>query len=83
MKTIKLGVKAKDKVTGFTGIVIAKSQWLTGCDTYGLKPKSVKNQIEDAQWFDEGQIEIIGKGVPIKEIKSKKNGGPRLDSPTA
>ena len=61
---IKLGVKAKDKITGYEGIVIAKAKWLTGCDQYVLKGKAKKGELpEDGQWFDEGMLEIIGEGI--------------------
>ena len=79
---LKLGVEAQDKVTGFKGIVIGFSQWLTGCDQVLLKPKVDKEgQLVDGQWFDEGEIVVIGKGLTKKDVKSKINGGPRRDQP--
>ena len=60
---IQLGQKAKDKVTGFEGIIIGRCQYLTGCDQYGLVPPARDGKIESAQWFDEGRIEIVGAGV--------------------
>ena len=38
-----LGSKAKDKITGFTGIIAARSNHITGCDTYGLCPEVDKD----------------------------------------
>ena len=32
-----LGDKAKDLITGFEGIIIARTQYLTNCNTYGIK----------------------------------------------
>ena len=52
---IQLGQKAKDKVTGFEGIIIGRCQYLTGCDQYGLVPPARDGKIEPAQWFDEGE----------------------------
>ncbi len=79
MKKIKLGVKAKDKITGFEGIVIAKTEWLTGCDQYVLKARAKKGQLPlDGQWFDEGELEITGEGIHAKEVKSEDDpGGPK------
>jgi hypothetical protein len=80
---IQLGVKAKDKITGFTGIVIGHVQYLTGCDQYGLCPAVGKDgKTADTQYFDESRIEVIGKGVSITKPVSKKDaGGPNRDQP--
>lgn len=51
----ELGVKAKDKITGFEGIIIGRAEHITGCNTYGLKPKKDKDgKMQDAEWVDEG-----------------------------
>lgn len=33
-----LGDRVKDRVSGFEGIVFHRSEWLTNCNTYGVKP---------------------------------------------
>lgn len=79
---IPLGKKAKDKITGFTGIIIGRIQYLTGCNQYGLCPSVGKDgKTGDTQWFDEGRIIVTGKGVSIEAVKSKDNGGPNRDCP--
>ena len=79
---IKLGQEAKDKITGFKGILIGKIEYLTGCDQYGITPKSKGGQKSTGtEWFDEGRIEVIGTGVLPEEVKTKKNGGPNRDAP--
>lgn len=78
---IKLGQEAKDKITGLQGILIGRCQYLTGCDQYGIVPPAKDGKVSEAAWFDEGRIEIIGKGITAKEVKSKDNGGPNIDSP--
>jgi hypothetical protein len=78
---IQLGQKAKDKVTGFEGIIIGRCQYLTGCDQYGLVPPARDGKIESAQWFDEGRIEIVGAGVTAAEVTAPRNGGPNRDAP--
>lgn len=35
---IQLGNEARDKITGFTGIVTSRAEYLTGCTQYGLTP---------------------------------------------
>ena len=77
-----LGREAKDKITGFTGIITCHCRYLTGCDQYGLTPKVNKDgKTTDSQWFDEGRIELIGCGILEKEVESDEKGGPNRDAP--
>jgi hypothetical protein len=73
-QTIPLGSLVKDKITGFSGIATAVTVWLTGCTRYGVQPKKLKEgKVEEATWFDQDQLSIIGPGVSI-EIQTP--GGP-------
>ena len=78
---IELGKKARDKITGFEGIITGRCQYLTGCDQYSLVPKAVDGKIESAQWFDEGRIEVIGEGVTAAQVTAPARGGPNRDAP--
>ncbi len=71
-----LGKKGRDKITGFEGVITAKIFYLYGCAQYAIVPKAAKDKVHGGQWFDEGRIEIIGKGVDRKAVTSKKKGGP-------
>lgn len=79
------GKKAKDKVTGFTGIIIGKIQYLFGCNQYGIAPESKDGKILDTCWFDEGRVEIIGEGITAREVESESGNGPDFnrDAPKA
>lgn len=82
MKNIILGQKAKDKITGFKGILIGKITYLTGCDQYGIAPAvGTDGKVGDTAWFDEGRIVVIGKGITIGDVSGKKPGGPNRDTP--
>ena len=72
---MKLGQKAKDKITGFTGILTGKAEYLTGCTQYSIQP-DVKESGDfiEARWFDEGRLEIIGSGINQKDILGEENG---------
>ena len=61
----KLGIEAKDLVTGFEGIIAQRVEHLTGCNTYGLTPKIIDCKTHDTNWFDENRIVKIGDGVKI------------------
>ena len=79
----KLGKKARDKITGFTGIIVGKSEYLFGCNQYAVSSK-VKKEGNDTktQWFDEGRLEITGLGVKPKSVRSKRPGGIQADAPS-
>ena len=78
---IKLGQKAKDKVTGFEGIIVGKAEYLFGCNQFGLAPEAKDGKVNDTHWFDEGRIEVLGRGVLPAEVATKKPGGVNRDCP--
>lgn len=90
---IELGVEAKDKVTGFSGIVTARATYLTGCDQYVLSPVVGEDgKVPEAHWFDENRLEVTGPGVveamkpneiavKKEETTGVKKGGPQANTP--
>jgi len=71
----ELGKRAKDKVTGFAGILMARCQFLTGCNRYSIQPTELKDgKPIDSIYFDEAQIEIVDDGILPKEVQSEKKG---------
>ena len=51
---IKLGDKVKDNITGFTGIVTGKIEYLTGCIQYEIQPEELHEcRHIESKWFDE------------------------------
>jgi hypothetical protein len=79
---LELGQNAKDKITGFEGILTARHQYITGCDQYSLSPVGLdkENKLKEIFSFDEGRVEILGPGVNPEEIKAEKPGGPQFSS---
>lgn len=70
----ELGKKAKDRVTGFTGVITGRSDFIAGCRQYCLAPPiNAEGKIVDSHWFDEERIDIIGDGV---SLTATKTGGP-------
>ena len=73
---IKLGDKAKDKISGFDGLCTGTAEWLYACTKVMLTPQKLNKKTEgpaDSHWFDEPQTELIKPKV-IKEDK-KTTGG--------
>jgi len=72
-----LGNEAKDKITGFRGVITGYSEYLTGCDQYLLQPSCENNKdydFKEGRWFDEGRIEIIKPNLTPEDVKGKKKG---------
>lgn len=82
---IKLGLKARDKITGFEGTITGRAQYLTGCNQCVLVPTvDSDGKVRESQWFDEGRIEIVGAGFEAEQVSSAANpGGPQRDAPRA
>lgn len=80
----ELGKQAKDKITGFEGILVGRAEHLFGCSTYGIAPQMYdkeKGKRGDTEWFDEGRIQIIGEGIAAEEVKADKPGCDYRDHP--
>ena len=73
---IKLGAKVRDKITGFGGVAIARTEWLYGCIRYAVKSQSMKDEKPIAEeWFDEPQLVVLQMGMEAKA--TDRPGGPR------
>jgi hypothetical protein len=73
---IKLGDVAKDTITGFEGVAIARTEWLNGCVRISLQPKKLQENGKpiDSETFDETQLAIVAPGLRHVEVRT---GGPR------
>jgi len=57
---IKPGDLVKDKITGFEGIVVARTEWLYQCVRISVQPQSLHDgKPIDCQTFDEEQLEVL------------------------
>jgi len=73
---INLGDKVQDTITGFKGIAVSRTTWISGCDRIGVQPVVDKDgKMPESQTFDEPQLKLIVK----KKIEegSHSKGGPR------
>ena len=69
------GLEAKDKVTGFKGIITAVSLYMYGCAQYCITPPiGADGKTGNNEWFDDGRIEIIGPGINVESVKSSRPG---------
>ena len=71
--TFNFGVKVKDRLTGFTGIVVARVKYRYSGDRYGIQPPlNAKGEIPDVVQLDEEDIEQIDPPLPKKEEKKEE-----------
>jgi len=74
---IKLGNEFEDSVTGFKGIAVSRTEYLTGCDRIEIQPRvDEKGEITDSVSFDVGTLKKIGEGI-ILTFEKEPPGGPR------
>lgn len=79
MTKINLGDKARDSVSGFAGVCVARTEWLNGCWRHTLQPQALDKdgKPQGTETFDEFQLELVeAKQVPVG---SKETGGPRSE----
>lgn len=62
----RLGVLARDTVTGFEGIVSARIEMMTGNIQFAIQPKGKADTMVDARGMDFHLLEEIGPGVADK-----------------
>jgi len=65
---ITLGDDAKDTITGLSGVVVAITDWLHGCQRITIQPRELKDgKPVDNCTFDVEQIEVL---VPKELLKT-------------
>lgn len=76
---IKLGNKVKDSVSGLTGIVTSRIEYITGCVQFGVAQKvKADGTLPDTVYIDESRLEVVDKGVAVDTVKT---GGVMRDAP--
>lgn len=68
---LKMGETAKDKITGYEGIIIGKCSYITGCNQYWVQPKVKEGAWVEAKWFDENRLEKIECDVIVLDDDHK------------
>ena len=79
-----MGDEVQDRISGFKGIVVSHTEFMHGCDRYGLQAKVGKDgKVPDWHYFDSRQLKLIkAKKVKVpKRTAVEKPGGPQ-PSPT-
>lgn len=71
---VKLGSMVTDSITGFAGLVMARTEYLYGCVSVLVQPTNVttEGKPQEAAWIDEQRLTVRSKA---------KAGGPQLTPP--
>lgn len=74
---VQLGMRAKDKITGLSGIVVAITRWLNGCVRVTLQPEKLDSgKVRDSHTFDVEQVEVITAKTE-HTTETRPSGGPK------
>ena len=63
--SVEIGDRAKDRISGFTGIVVTRSDWMNNCLRFGLQAERLdeKGHKPDVVYFDEPDLVVTKKAV--------------------
>jgi len=70
-KSVRLGGKATDKLTGFSGTVIARIEYITGCVQYQIQPYgTIAGKPIESLWFDDTRLGVAegNSGGPVTSM---------------
>ncbi len=77
---IRLGDLAKDSLTGFTGVVVAITDWIHGCRRLTLQPRALKDgRPIESYTVDAPQCQLVKSGKFVSSVVAY---GPRPDPVT-
>ena len=78
---IELGQEVREQVTGFTGVVVGRVEYLSGCEQCLVQPPVKEDgTFADSHWFDEPRLTVTLK--PKVTIKgAERDPGPDKPAP--
>jgi hypothetical protein len=78
---IQLGVTVRDKITGFSGVVTGRAEYISGCTQCLVCPR-VKDDggMQDAHWFDEQRL-LVDAGCQPVTLDNGATPGPDKPAP--
>lgn len=76
------GDRVRCLVSGFEGVVIARTEYLNGCKQYAIKPPIDKDgKMIEAAWIDEPQLLLVEEGAVKIAGEERTRGGPASIAP--
>lgn len=78
----ELGQRVKDKVTGFQGIAIARTEHLNRCWSYDVQAEVIKKEdgaTGSFESFQSNRLELVNEGI-LGKVKERRT-GPTMHTP--
>ena len=73
MNKLKLGIEAKDTVTGFKGTVTGRCSYLTGCDQILISPPVDKEgKHVESRWYDVNRVVGLTEKPIVLDTQTNK-----------
>lgn len=77
---VKIGLLVQDAVTGFTGFVTGRVEYITGCHQALVQPACENPRIKiDSVWIDVDRLKVLD-GSPI-ELPTQQSSGSDREPP--
>lgn len=82
---MNVGDRVKEKISGFKGVIVAKTEWLYGCTRFTVQPEKLDKEgaVQKTETFDEPQLELIKTGAvkgASPKLEEERTYGPRNDA---
>lgn len=77
------GKRGTDKITGFSGVITAKCDYMYGCAQYLLTPTDLdkEKKLIEGHWFDIGRVQIGKEIINPESVQSEAPGGENREHP--
>lgn len=76
---VGMGDLVEDTITGFSGVVIARTEYLTGCNQVHIQPVTkTPDEIKTGAWLDVERVRVLEKD---KVSQSTRRGGADVPKP--
>ncbi len=67
---IALGQKVRDRITGFTGVVTGRTEYITGCEQLLVQPPIKEDgSFVDPRWFDVDRLLVVVEKPTLIDVK--------------
>jgi hypothetical protein len=72
MQRLEFGLKVRDQLTGFEGLVTGYAKYITGCDQFLVTPGvDEKGGMREGRWFDDQRLEVLeAPAVVLKDPRA-------------
>lgn len=79
---LNLGDRARDRITGFVGVVVGNVTYISGCDQVLLAPPVKDGDFKRSEWFDVDRCELVEAGVfRLEEVSNRARPGADAPAP--